>query len=85
MTAPAPKVSSRGAVFDTAMKVLKEIGKAQGRMQTWYCPEDKAFHVLVGKVGCATCALYEVRVELDDPAAFELVKARVAEAVAAAQ
>lgn len=49
--------------FDAAMKVLTDKGKPAGRMQTWYCPTDKEFHVLVGKAGCATCHFYEIRVE----------------------
>lgn len=53
-----------GPDFDAAMKALKDAGKPAARMQTWRCPEDKAFHVLVGKVGCGTCRFYEIRVEL---------------------
>lgn len=62
------KTSGFGIEFDEAMKALKDKGKPQARMQTWYCPEDKGFHVLVGKVGCATCHHYEIRVELDEEA-----------------
>lgn len=67
----AGKPSARGVEFDEAMKVLKEKGKPQGRMQTWYCDEctrvsgKHTIHVLKGRAGCATCAEYEKRVELD--------------------
>lgn len=61
---PAKSSSVWGLEFDTLMEDLIKQGKP-ARMQTWYCYEDKEFHVLVGKVGCSTCGHYERRVELD--------------------
>ena len=71
--AAKPAESRLGPEFDAAMKALKEKGKPQGRMQTWFCAEcsrvqsKNVFHVLVGRVGCGTCGHYEKRVELDAP------------------
>jgi len=67
MQAFAKQVSVWGEEFEAVAKALKDKGKPQGRMQTWYCHEDKGFHNLLGKVGCGTCAFYEERVELDEP------------------
>lgn len=63
--------SAHGEVFEAAMKALKDLGKPQGRMQTWYCDECTAklgkhtFHNMKGRAGCAACAHYETRVEED--------------------
>lgn len=58
-------VSPYGPEFEAAMKVLKDKGKPQARMQTWRCPEDGGFYVFTGKPGCVTCKYFEIRVEHD--------------------
>lgn len=60
----AKQPSVWGLEFEATMKALKLEGKPAGRMQTWFCPEDKIFHVLTGTPDCTTCSFYESRVEL---------------------
>jgi 7-cyano-7-deazaguanine synthase in queuosine biosynthesis len=63
--APTKTSGIWGPEFDALMVDLIKQGKRGARMQTWYCHEDKEFHILVGKVGCGTCSAYERRVGLD--------------------